>query len=542
MRNVFEATRALAAGAALIVLTAGFGAGCKRSAPEPLEEPRPVAEKTMTMKEPERKREVQEPVVAGAFYPSDPAELSRMIQSHLAAVKAPELDGMRPFGFMVPHAGYPFSGPVAAYVYKAIAKSEVKKFVIIGPAHRVNFPGVFVMDKDAYRTPLGEVKLARGLAQKLAGSRNYFSTDDRLYGREHSVEVQLPFLQTVAGPDISVVVVVIGRLSPEMTEDLARALEETFAGEEVIYLASSDMSHGNYPPYKGTEQTRPVDLRTLELIKSLDIAGLKRGLVDDSAPLCGGLPVLTLMHLFKLRGGSEVRTLHYADSGDATGDHSRVVGYGASAFLLPGGESGPTESGIESKGAGMNLSDQEKLELLKMARAVVEAAVKKERVPSFETSLASLRAPGAAFVTLKTQGELRGCIGSIIATEPLYQCVQRRAADAALNDARFVHHRLQPSELSEVEVEISVLTPPRRVSSPDEVVVGRDGVILELAGHGGVFLPHVPLEQGWDREQYLSNLCRKAGLSDPKCYRHPRAALKTFQAIVFSEHDFPKEE
>ena len=145
---------------------------------------------------------------------------------------------------------------------------------------------------------------------------------------------------------------------------------------------------------------------------------------------------------------------------------------------------------------------------------------------------------GLEGVTIKRAGQLRGCIGTIVANEPLYQCVQRRAVDAAIHDSRFVFNPIKPAELSAIEIEISVLTPPQPAANPEEIVVGRDGVLLTLGANRGVFLPQVPVEQGWDRETYLSHLCGKAGLRDPDCFRHPNARLEKFQAIVFSEHEF----
>jgi len=411
----------------------------------------------------------------------------------------------------------------------------------MGPSHGVRFQGVYVMDKDAYRTPLGEARIDREAAKRLIAARPWINSDPRLYGREHSVEVQVPFLQEVVGEELSVVVIVIGQVTDQLCAELARVLDKTFSGEEVIFLASTDMSHGNYPPYKGTDQTKPVDLKTLELIAAMDIEAVAKGIKDQGTPLCGGRAVLTLMNLFKLRNGREVKLLHYADSGDASGDHSRVVGYGAAAFILPPGEKGRKASGPGkeklARKTGFHLTEEEKRELLTMARTCVEAAVRKERIPGLDTESETLKQIGAAFVTLNSRGSLRGCIGSIIATEPLYLCVQRRAVDAALHDARFAFNRIKPEELDKVEIEISVLTPLTRTSAPEEIVVGRDGVLLTFGNNRGVFLPQVPVTAGWDREMYLSRLCGKAGVRDPNCWRHPRAVLEKFQAIVFSEKE-----
>lgn len=508
------------------------GSGCKgEKKPEPKPETAPPAPKT-----------VQRVLFAGTFYPSDPAQLKKMIAGYLEKAEPTPVEG-RLFGFMVPHAGYVYSGRTAAYAYKLIAASGIKRFVIIGPSHRDNFEGVFVLDKDLYRTPLGEVAIDREAAKKISGSHPWITTNPWVYAREHSIEVQIPFLQETVVEGLVINVIMIGRVKyPEVIE-LARVLEEVFPEDDHIFLASSDMTHGNYPPYKGTDAIKPIDLRTLDYISKMDILAIKEGISTMRTPLCGGLPVLTLMNLFQMRGGQKAVTLHYSDSGDATGDHSKVVGYGVSAFVLPAGDDGgakasPPEPELRSALAGSyTLSEDEKKELLRMARACVTAAVKKEPIPGMDTEFPILKEQGAAFVTLKTRGNLRGCIGTIVPTEPLYLCVQRRAVDAAIHDSRFAFNPIRPDELYDIEIEISVLTPTKRASGPSDIEVGTDGVLLTLGQNRGVFLPQVPVEQGWDREAYLSNLCRKAGVDDHDCYKRPEAILDKFQAIVFSESE-----
>jgi AmmeMemoRadiSam system protein B len=285
-------------------------------------------------------REVQEPQVAGAFYPADPDQLRLLVSSLLERAEPPALSG-RIFGLICPHAGYIYSGQVAAFAYKALARSPGQRFVILGPSHRAPLAGVFVLVADAYRTPLGEVKLDRARAERLAGMREWIVSDHRYYRGEHSLEVQLPFLQVVAGNDLEATIVMLGELSRERCADLARLLRQVFPEPDTVFIASTDMSHGNYPPYQGSDQVRPVDFHTLELIKALDLPALDRGVRDHTTPLCGGMAVLTLLELFQLESGGTVEVLKYSDSGDATGDHSQVVGYASVALLLPRKESGP---------------------------------------------------------------------------------------------------------------------------------------------------------------------------------------------------------
>jgi len=523
-----------------LALVAGLAtAGCKKKAEPKNESKEPTVQPLKETKSLPGPAEKQEPVVAGRFYPADPTELKTMIQGFLSRAQGSALAG-RPLGFMVPHAGYEYSGPVAAYVYKTIRDLGARRFVIMGPSHGVSFQGVYALDKDFYHTPLGDARIDRESVKKLLGARAWISSNPALYGSEHSVEAQIPFLQEAAGPDISIVPLVIGSITEAQAADLAQVLDDTFAGSDVIFIASTDMSHGNYPPYKSSDDIKPVDLKTLFFIKAMDSNAIAKGIRDDSTPLCGGMPVLTLMNLARRHHVSEAQVLKYADSGDATGDHRAVVGYGAVAFVLPAGEQ-PSAAPVEpaaAEGGSFRLTEAEKIELLKMARAYAEAAVKKGSFPSMEPGTENLKRIGAAFVTLKNAGQLRGCIGSIIPDEPLYRCVQRRAVDAAVHDSRFVFNPITPQELASLEIEISVLTPLERVKSFEDVVVGRDGVLLTLGPYRGVFLPQVPTEQGWDRETYLSELCHKAGIGDPDCFRNPQAVLERFEAIVFSEHEF----
>jgi len=509
---------------AALILAAALLMGCSKKGQEPATGP--AGSPTATAA-PAATGTVQEPQVAGQFYPADPTALATAIRGFIRSAQPPELSG-RVFGLIVPHAGIEYSGPVAGYAYKLLERRPPKRVVIIGAAHRNGYPGIFVVDSDSYRTPLGLVKIDRAGVARLRAALPLLTTDQGVYGHEHSAEVQLPFLQESVGSDFQAVVLMMGQPGPEAPAALAAALDAAFPGDDTVFIASTDMSHGNYPPFKNSEQIRPVDIDTLRLIEGMKIDELRAGLVTEKNALCGGEAVLTLLELFRRRGGGEVHALHYADSGDATGDHSQVVGYGAVALMQP------EKPAAAPAAPTFSLSEAEKQELLKMARAFAEAAVRRQEPPKMEPTTDNLREPGAAFVTLTRKGELAGCIGSIIATEPLYLCVQRRAVDAATNDSRFFSDPITPEQLGDVKVEISVLTPPTP-TTPAEVQVGRDGVLLTLGEYRGVFLPQVPVEQGWNREEYLSHLCGKAGNPDPGCWRSPEARLERFQAIVFAE-------
>jgi AmmeMemoRadiSam system protein A len=232
-------------------------------------------------------------------------------------------------------------------------------------------------------------------------------------------------------------------------------------------------------------------------------------------------------------GATRGIVISYANSGDvAVGDRSRVVGYGAVAFTA--GKGGPDVRVLEAPGPakpGERISAEGKETLLRIARATLERFFETGTTPLLRGYPAELRRKQGAFVTLKKDGELRGCIGHMAEDTPLYQVVGAMAMSAAFRDRRFP--QLQAEELEQVEIEVSVLTPFRPVPGPDSVKVGRDGVVLEQSGRRAVFLPQVAPEQGWDRDTMLGRLCRKARLP-LGCWK-AGASLSTFQADVFHE-------
>lgn len=279
---------------------------------------------------------IQQPVVAGQFYPDDREKLSSMIKIYLSSASLIDLEGEL-LGMMVPHAGYVYSGPVAAYAYRQLGTRDYQRVVVIAPSHYVSYPGVSVLDKESYQTPLGFIPIDREAVRKLIASRDWITYEPRLYEKEHSVEVQLPFLQQTLR-DFQLIPLVMGDRSPQLSRELAAVLLETVGTEGVLYLASSDMSH--YFPY---DRAKEMDELALEKMKSRDTQALFQLQVKGETQLCGLGPVLTLMELFQKLGGGRVEVLRYANSGDVTGDKGRVVGYGAVAFLLPEGKIGKEE-------------------------------------------------------------------------------------------------------------------------------------------------------------------------------------------------------
>lgn len=453
---------------------------------------------------------VFEPVVAGRFYPAQPDELRSMVRSYLDGAGQPKLK-REVYGLIAPHAGYIYSGPAAGYAYKEVQGKEYEVVVVIAPSHTSSLAGVSVLDVDAYRTPLGDIPIDRKAVRSLMEQAPWIDHVPSLFAREHSMEVHLPFLQIALAPGYKIVPVVVGSPDPRLAEAFAAILASQFRGRNVLYVASSDMSH--YLPY---EQANEKDSGTLDIIRNGEIQTLVRQCSTRESELCGLGPVQVMMHLAKRMGIDGGTVLKYENSGDTAGDRNRVVGYGSIAFVNPEGD----------------LSFSDKQSLLTLARSTLNAYVQDGERPEFIPRSMALKEPGAAFVTLKSRGQLRGCIGQLKPTMPLYRSVLEMTVSSCSADRRFTP--VKPEELPGIHLEVSVMSPFVKVNGIDEIEVGRDGLHLSYNGRSGILLPQVPGEQGWDLDAYLKGIARKAGLPEG-IWEKEGAELYRFTAQVFSE-------
>jgi AmmeMemoRadiSam system protein A len=345
---------------------------------------------------------------------------------------------------------------------------------------------------------------------------------------EHAIEVQLPFLQLVLGK-FNLVPIVIGDQDWATCQVLAEALQKSLKGKNVLLVASSDLSH--YHPYN--EAVR-LDSTVIKHVNSYDAEGLFDDLGAGLCEACGGSPIATAMLAAKGLGADKAKVVKYANSGDVTGDKSAVVGYLAAVIYNSNATSKSEEKKeSEKEGADLGLSAKDKTTLMYIARTTIENSVKGEKVPEFEVDSPILKEKRGAFVTIRKHGQLRGCIGYIEGIKPLYQTVRLMAEAAALNDTRF--NPVSPEELPSLDLEISVLTPLKKISNVNEIEIGKHGVLLKNGYNQGVFLPQVATEQGWDRTTFLNELCFKAGVYDPNCWKAKDAELYIFSAEVFEE-------
>jgi AmmeMemoRadiSam system protein B/AmmeMemoRadiSam system protein A len=470
-----------------------------------------------------RPQAVREPAVAGSFYPADAKELAAMVDGFLAKAQPPSIKDV--VALVSPHAGYVYSGQVAAYSYALLKGRKFSRVVVIAPTHYDAFDFTAVFDGSAYKTPLGTVPVDRAFAAKLASGGGSIHLSDHGHAvtadkREHALEDQLPFLQRVLG-QFELVPVVMGRQDYASSRELGVKLAKLIAGTDTLIVASSDMSH--YHPYDYAEK---VDHKTLRAIEEWDYLSLSRNFERNIWEACGGAPIVAAMIAAERLGATEATVLKYANSGDVTGDKTRVVGYGAVAFSK-------APAGAASARAEFTLNDKEKEELLSLARRSVETAVKERKLYEYTVDgSSSLTQERGAFVTLKEHGVLRGCIGYTAPIKPLPLVVRDVAAYAALEDHRF--RPVVTTELGELEYEISVLSPLRRLQDTKQVEIGKHGLLIVRGDKEGILLPQVASDEHWDRKTFLEQLCLKADLP-LEAWRDPASDIFTFTALVFGD-------
>lgn len=455
------------------------------------------------------------PNVAGAFYPENPRELSGMIDTMMQSI---EVDHNNHVDVMiVPHAGYIYSGQIAAYAFKSVMHNNYKTIVVIASSHYHSFKGTALWEQGFFQTPLGNVEIDQVFAKGLLDSKTGVTSMKDVFNREHALEVELPFIQSVF-PQAKIVPLLMGDPDPEHCQKLAQALHQMIGQRrDVLVVISSDMSH-----YHAYDQAVAMDAQTLDMIQALDINHFWQAIMERKIEMCGFAPVTVGMLLAKLRGSEVGRVLKYANSGDTAGDKTKVVGYTSIVFSA-------THNTHESV-----LTTDHKKQLIQLARQALDAYVNQKKIIEVNIKDQRLLAIQGAFVTLRVHGQLRGCIGQIVGQQSLAHTIRDMTIAAASQDVRFTP--VTAEELNDIEIEISTLSVPRLVGSPDDIVLGRDGVIISDGGdHQGVFLPQVAKETGWSKEEFLSQLAQqKAGLQ-PEAWKMPSIQLYTFTADVFHE-------
>ncbi|MBW2970970.1 AmmeMemoRadiSam system protein B [Candidatus Woesearchaeota archaeon] len=451
----------------------------------------------------QKSKVIREPAVAGTWYPSSAEEMEAQLNQFYANAQQETLPGELK-ALVVPHAGYIYSGQVAANGFNLV-NENIETVIILAPAHRVPFKGVSTPNATHYKTPLGEIPISEKAFEMLENEQLIVSIPEA-HLQEHAIEAELPLLQHKLN-DFEIIPLLVGDADPEQ---LAQVVLK-YLDDKTLIVVSTDLSH--YYPYGKAVN---IDKNCIDAIPALNFEAM------EPCEACGKKPALALMHIAQTKGWKG-KLIDYKNSGDTAGEKSAVVGYASIAFH---------EEGI---------SEEAKQILLDIARTTIENHLSGKELPKLTPGEypESIKKVQGCFVTLNKGEEqaLRGCIGHILPQTELYNCVQQNAVSAAVNDRRF--QPVQYSELDDIEIEISVLSVPKLVefSTPpellDKLTPLKDGVVIEYNGRTSTYLPQV-WEQLPIKEDFLSRLCQKQG-SPSDCYARQGVKIYSYQAEVFAE-------
>ncbi|MFC1992594.1 AmmeMemoRadiSam system protein B [Chloroflexota bacterium] len=434
---------------------------------------------------------IRNPVVAGQFYSASPSQLTEMIEE-MVDKKASKEDAI---GAVSPHAGYIYSGPVAGAVISRIEFKDT--FIIMGPNHSGRGKPFSIMASGTWETPLGKVKIDSELAKSLLATSKHLQDDSVAHQFEHSIEVQLPFLQYFKR-DIKIVPIVFARSSgavyKQIGKDIAKAIKDS--NKKVVIIASSDMTH-----YEPQESARSKDTQAIEAILALDEDELLKRVDELNISMCGYAPTVSLISAARELGATDAELVRYQTSGDTTGDYTAVVGY----------------AGILIKGTSP---------LIRLARTAVETYVRDGKVPHPEKLTPEMKQKAGVFVSIHKSGGLRGCIGTF---EPTQNNVAvetiANAISSATRDPRFPS--IAPDELADLTYSVDVLTSPEPVEDKDQLDHRKYGVIVESGWRRGLLLPDL---EGVDSVDQQIDICRlKAGIAPDEPVKLYRFEVKRYK-------------
>jgi AmmeMemoRadiSam system protein B/AmmeMemoRadiSam system protein A len=473
--------------------------------------------------------------LAGSWYSGSPQQLKAELEKYLNNARLGEIEG-DVIGVIAPHAGYRYSGPIAAYSFKALMANPPAKVIIVGFTHRRYFPNrISVLMEKTFVTPLGKAVIDKDLSEKLIAYSDRIEYIPQAFVSENSVEMEVPFVQ-VALKDAKLVLIAIADQSMDNSDVLADALYEVLKDEKDFALvASTDMCHQK--PY---EVAKKQDATTIDSIESFDPEKFYTKSLRDKNDerMCGFGAVYAVMKASKKLGADKVKILKYANSGDTSGMKDSVVGYMSAAFVRSG--KNPKREQPAKKGKEADMFDEaQRKKLLRLARDTIKYYLETGKRLEPEIDDEALKQDMGAFVTLHKSGALRGCIGHMAASGPLHLTVRDMAIAAATEDPRFPSTTLD--ELDDVDIEISALSPMRKIDDYNEIEVGKHGVMVRMGLRGGVYLPQVADETGWDREEFMNSLCmHKAGIP-ANAWKTGECDIYVFTAEVFGEKETANE-
>lgn len=462
----------------------------------------------------------RKPYVAGKFYPDSKQELWNELNQLYASARPLVNIQQALQAIVAPHAGYIFSGTVAASAFNQIPpNASYKKIFIIASSHQFNYNGAAVFTSGNYETPLGEVEVSVKTGKEILSKSEVFIEKDEAHNFEHSLEVLLPFLQKKITTPFKIIPLILGTSKASDCKEIAQALQPYFHPDN-LFVISSDFSH--YPNYKDACE---IDNNTAEAICSnnpeLLLSTLRnnrnRGIKNLATSLCGWASVLTLLHLSENKD-CHISKIDYKNSGDAEpyGDKSKVVGYCALAVY-------------NKNKAKFEISEKQKSLLIGIAKKKVSSFVKEEKQANDGISENEiLNQKIGVFVSIYIKSKLRGCVGGFPQEKTLIQLISEMSVSAAC-DSRF--EKPSPDELNDMEVEISLISPLRKIKTIDEIELGKHGIYIKSGFSTGTFLPQVAIKTGWDLHELLGHCSRdKAGIGWDGW---KTAEIFTYEAFVF---------
>lgn len=465
--------------------------------------------------------EVRRPMVAGQFYPANPVDLAKQLAQYFKDADKRPIDGSVR-AIIAPHAGYIYSGQIAANAYKQIEGQSYDAVVIVAPFHGF-FKGISIYSGGAYQTPIGVVEIDRKLSDDMSTKiPDVYSSTVGHTGSggqgEHSLEVHLPFLQTVLGK-FKLVAMVMGDQEESTIRAAAEVLTASLKGKNILMVASTDMSH-----YHEEKDARRLDKNFEDSLKKYRSEEIINCVTGGKAEACGFGPVAAVVEATRRLGGKEVEIISYGTSGEASGDFSAVVGYLSAIVTGPKVEARKSIlKGTPAIKRDDSFTSEEKNYLLDLTQKTVAAGVagKKIEIPPAPTQ--RLGDKRGAFVTITKDGNLRGCIGYTQARLSLAETINEMAYAAAFEDPRFP--AITTDELDQLAFELSIMSPLAIVDNLGDIKIGRDGLMIRMDSHSGLLLPQVASENQWNRTTFLEQTCLKAGL--------PKNSYKDRQAKIY---------
>jgi hypothetical protein len=483
---------------------------------------------------------------AGRWFPVNANELTMMVDGFLNKANNVQFDGEL-VALILPHAGYQFSGPIAANAYKQLEGKQYDTVILLGLSHRYPLNNVSIYDQGIWQTPLGKIEIDTELTNAIEkGNPTLIKFIPEAHQGEHSVENQLPFLQRTL-KNFKIVPILIN--NPEVAEPLAKAILTAIGqqkSKKILIIASTDLSHLQYPKLDDAKKTDNIALTAMQNLNPNGLNGIP----------CGEAGVKTALIVAKQLGAKKGILLKYGNSYETTKDLSWVVGYGAVAIIKseirnPKSETNSkstirnpesaitsllftaTKQTTEVKRWEPQLDERAQKELLKLARNTLETYIRHGRTLEFKPIHEVLNENWGAFVTLMKDGQLRGCIGHFGRDKSLYDVVKEMTIAAATQDPRF--YPVKVDELPEIKIKISVLSDLKPISDVNDIIVGKHGVYVRSGFRGGTYLPEVAVEQGWTRTQMLEHLCaEKAGL--PKdAWKDKNTKISIYTSQIFGE-------